>query len=79
MDNCSRGVIPIFCQAEIFVYCCDVLRISFGLARFGVSKIQNSVKEERGSVVQNCLNVKDDSLIFNVIKSIMLMIICCSH
>lgn len=79
MDNSSRGVISIFCQAETFVYCCDILRISFGLARFGVSKIQNSVKEERGSVVQNCFKVEDGSLIFNVIKSIMLMIICCLH
>lgn len=56
------------------------LELVLGLARFGVSKTQNSLlKEERGSMVQNCFNVEDGSSIFNVIKSIMLMIICCLH
>lgn len=79
MDNCSRGVISIFCRAKSFVYCCDIFRISFGLARFGVPKIQNSVKEERGSMVQNCSNVEDVFLIFNLMKRIMLIVICCLH
>lgn len=30
-------------------------------------------------MVQNCFNVEDGSLIFNFIKSIMLMVICCLH
>lgn len=77
MDSCSRGVISIFCRAKCFVYCCDVFRISFGLARFAVSKIQNSVKEERVSTVQNFFSVEDGSLNFNLIKSIMLMVVCC--
>lgn len=76
MDNCSRGVISIFCRAKCFVYCCDVCTISFGLARFAVSKTQNSVKE-RVSMVQNFFSVEDGSLIFNLIKSILLMVVRC--
>lgn len=50
------------------MYCCDVFRIS--LARFSVSKIQNSL---------NFFNVEGSSLIFNLIKSIMLMVVGCLH
>lgn len=46
MNYCSRGVISIFCRAKSFVYCCDVFRISFGLARFGGSEIQNCERGE---------------------------------
>lgn len=38
-----------------------------------------TVKEERGSMVQNCSNVEDVFLIFNVMKRVMLMVICCLH
>lgn len=38
-----------------------------------------TVKEERGSMVQNCSNVEDGFLIFNVMKRVMLMVICCLH
>lgn len=37
------------------------------------------VKEERGSMVKNCFNVEDGSLIFNLIKNIMLIVLCCLH
>lgn len=46
--------------------CFDVFRISFGLAKLGVSKNQHSAKDERDSVVQNCSNLENGSFkLFN--------------
>lgn len=46
------------------MYCFDIFRISYHLARLGISKIRNSVEEERDSVMQNCSNLENGSFSF---------------
>lgn len=50
------------------MYWFDIFRISFGLARLGISKIQNSVKGERDPVMQNCSNLENGSFNFLIKK-----------
>jgi len=63
-DTCSIGGIQMFCRVKSFRYCFDIFGISFGLARLGISKIQNSLKEDTHSVMQNCSNLENGSLFF---------------
>lgn len=46
------------------MFCFEIFRISFGLAVLDISKITNSVKEEKDSLMQNFSNFENGSFNF---------------